>query len=270
MSYKNIPVANTISLTVANSNWSYVPMTAALLDTTNPQFPRTVVLTSAGLLVTRSGSQCGLPLSTICAAAGANVPALTWGPNFGNPPSNTNAGQPSNILGAGNGAAGFSVAAQAESNALLSYQWQFSNGTNVSGGVFSGTTTNTMTVTNIAAAATNTFVCVVSNPSGNATSLVVGIADITSQPANQNIANNGATYFAINVSTGLTIGYQWYVNTTAITASYSYGYAGWNTNNLTIGNVSNSTGGIDGGHFYCAITDGVHTINSANGILTTH
>jgi hypothetical protein len=180
--------------------------------------------------------------------------------------------QPSNsIIGAG-GNTSFSVTA---SNATT-YQWQEDSGSGfnniANGGIYSGATTSTLTLT-AAGAGLNTYQyrCVVSGCSPSATSnaatLTVNTAPaITSQPSNSAICNNTNTSFSVTASNATA--YQWQVNSGSGWNNISNGgiYSGATTATLSL---TGATTALDGNQYRCEVT-GATTPNAVSnaGTLT--
>ncbi|MEZ5018221.1 MAG: hypothetical protein R2800_14275 [Flavipsychrobacter sp.] len=115
----------------------------------------------------------------------------------------------------------FTIVASA---AATTYQWEASvNGgatyTNVTnGGIYSGATTNTLTITGATTAVSSTlFRCVASGPCGSATSgarlLVVNeLPSVSTQPVDKTICAGSNTTFDV-IGSGANVTYQWQVST---------------------------------------------------------
>jgi len=145
-----------------------------------------------------------------------------------------------------------------------SYQWQVNSGTgftNVSnGGVYSGATTNTLTITGVTAAMNGyVYRAIVSGtctPSvtSNTTTITVNTAPVvTSQPANDTLCAGGNASFTVAASGTGPFTYQWqvfnglsWVNVPAIAP-----YGGTTSSTLTITGV---TAGFDGTQYRCIVS----------------
>jgi len=130
---------------------------------------------------------------------------------------------PSDVIMCAGGNTTFSVSAS--STATINYQWQVDQGSgfaNVSGAVYSGATTNTLTITGATAAmngynyrvvATSAGAC---NPSVNSTSALLTVNSlpaITTQPATSlSVCAGSSTSLSVS-ATGTGISYQWQLNT---------------------------------------------------------
>ena len=269
LNVKNIAQCTNVGNSNANSNWTYFPVRAAQQETSNPQFPRGVVLTSQGVLITRNGVSFGYPLETLCIGAALTVPALTWLPNYAAP----NGVQPVNFVQNDNTAASFTANAQDEVGAIT-YQWQWSNGVNIAAaGVYSNVTTNHLNISNINGLGGLLFQIVATNPTGSNTSNQAGMADIVTQPSNSSVASPSPTSFSVNVASALALSYQWAANhgggffNIVANGGMSVGslnYSNWTTNTL---NVGNSAGG-NGYKYFCYVSVPGATANSNVATLT--
>ena len=255
-SVKVITQATGLTATNANSNWTYLPQRPAFSDTTNPAFPRLIVLTGEGILVSRGGASYGIPEELLCAVAATAVPALTWPPII--------SPQPSNTFVKANAATSFTSLATDELG-LNTFQWQYSNGTNVAAaGVYTNVTTPTLNISNTIAAANLLYQCLVTNPSGTNVSNLVGTADLVTQPANAAVTHPASAYFTVNVVTAQPVTYSWAANNVPIVATGTALYANWTTANLNVG-LSN---GLNSTQYLCTITAGGVTVNSNEAVLT--
>ncbi len=189
--------------------------------------------TTAGL----SGNQYRCVVSGTCTPnATSNAATLT----VNSAPAIT--AQPANNTICSGSNTTFSITA----TSATSYQWQLNTGsgwTNVTnGGIYSGATTNTLTLTN-ATTAQNSYQyrCEVSgaappNAVSNAATLTVNEApSVTTQPSGSTICENANTTFSV-VATGAGLTYQWQVNTGSGWASISNTgiYTGATTATLTL------------------------------------
>ncbi|MEI7732941.1 MAG: immunoglobulin domain-containing protein [Verrucomicrobiota bacterium] len=130
--------------------------------------------------------------------------------------------------------------------APLHYQWQ-SNGVNLSdGGQFSGATTNTLTITNLASFNSADYRVIVTNFFGSTNSAVATLLvtsplpQITTEPKSQTNFLGSTAKFTVSASTLATgapaLQYQWQSNGVNLVAGGQF--SGVNSNILTITNVS--------------------------------
>lgn len=138
----------------------------------------------------------------------------------------------------------FTVAATGTS---ISYQWQVDNGSGFANlsdttGIYSGSTTTSLTLTNVIAAKNGyKYRCVLTGVCGpivnttTATLTVNTIPAIVSQPTNKTICFGNNTSFSFT-GTGSGLTYQWYVNTGSGFTALSDGgvYSGSSTGTLTL------------------------------------
>ncbi|HRX92871.1 MAG TPA: T9SS type A sorting domain-containing protein, partial [Chitinophagaceae bacterium] len=169
--------------------------------------------------------------------------------------------------------------AAAASGTGLSYQWQVStNGggswTDVSnGGVYSGATTNTLSLTGVTPSMnTYQYRCVVSNPPCNpgtttAASLTVNtFPQITAQPQSATICESQGNTFSVVATTGIgSLTYQWQVSTNGgsswinLTGATSSSYS-----------VSLATAGASGYQYRVIVTAGCGSVTSNAATLTVN
>jgi hypothetical protein len=170
----------------------------------------------------------------------------------------------------------------------LTYQWQVSTAgaggpfTNITnGGVYSGATTTTLTLTGITAAM-NTYVyravvsgtCAPAATSANAALTVISPVAITAQPAAATqICSTGNTSFSITGTSTVGIIYQWQVSTDAgVTwnnVANTAPYSGATTATLTVTNVPTSLSGYRYRALLSNATCTVPTISTAS-VLTVN
>lgn len=173
----------------------------------------------------------------------------------------------------------FTVAATGTVN---SYQWQEStNGggswNNISnGGVYSGATTATLTLTNVPASFNNNqYRCVLTGAcppiNSNAAILTVNaLPTVTSQPAASTICAGSNTSFAIT-ATGTGISYQWQLSTTGCGGAFNNianggVYGGATTNTLSITGAPNT---MDGYAYRCVVTGTCAPAANSNCVVLT-
>ena len=178
---------------------------------------------------------CGTTTSAVATLTVNTAPAITTQPVAGSICATFNTS--------------FTVAATGTN---LTYQWQSSTDggttwTNIAnGGVYSGATTNTLTITAATAAMNNTCyravvsgTCSPAATSSSACLTVVVPASITNQPANASICSGGTITFTVG-GANVTV-YEWQESTnggtTWTTLTNTAPYSGVNTATLTITNV---------------------------------
>ena len=121
--------------------------------------------------------------------------------------------QPVSVTSAAGSTVNFSVGA---TGAALTYQWQ-TNGVNVgNGGIFSGATTSTLTLTAAPGSSPVNYQVVITNSfSGSVTSSVATLSlspNISVQPANQASTVGGNAAFSVTADGSPTLTYQWLTN----------------------------------------------------------
>ncbi|MGC4101780.1 T9SS type A sorting domain-containing protein [Ferruginibacter sp.] len=155
----------------------------------------------------------------------------------------------------------------ATSGTVISYQWQestngggtWNNITN--GGVYSGATTVTLTLTGVTAGMNNNqYRCVVTGscPAINSAAAILTVntaPNITAQPASSTICSAQNTSFSTTV-TGTSLSYQWQVSTTGCGGPWTDianggVYAGATTNTLTITGAPTT---MNGYAYHCVIS----------------
>jgi len=160
----------------------------------------------------------------------------------------------------------------------LTYQWQVNTGSgyvNLSnGGVYSGVTTNFLTVTGVTAAMNGyQYRCVVSGtcpPSATTTGATLTVNTspvITTQPVASTICAGNNTTFSV-VATGTTLTYQWYVNAGAGFVAVVNGgvYSGATTATLTI---TGATAAMNGYTYECLVSGACTPAVTSNTALLT-
>jgi hypothetical protein len=180
------------------------------------------------------------------------------------PPNIAPQPQPQNVC-AGSTAT-FTVTATGCGGTLL-YQWQ-KNGANLSeGGHYSGTTTATLTVSNVDAGDVGDYRCAVTNPAGstysNTAALTLKTAtSVTQQPVAQNVCPNSTATFTTAATGDGTVTYQWQKN--SVNLSNGGHYSGVTTATLTI----SSTSSADAADYRCVVTAGCGSATSNAVALT--
>lgn len=161
-----IPQATSVTVASATADWTDTFMVrSSVLDSINPNFPRTVRLSPVGLIVSKSGSSFGFPLEQLMIAAVSVVPQLTWPPVISVQPADMTVPDPD--------AAQFSVTASSESSISTTYQWQISSDSGstwsdlTDSGPYGGSTTNTLGISDSTGLNGKQYRCTTSNVSGS-------------------------------------------------------------------------------------------------------
>ncbi|MGN6566639.1 MAG: T9SS type A sorting domain-containing protein [Flavipsychrobacter sp.] len=161
--------------------------------------------------------------------------------------------QPSNSTICAGSNTSFGVTA---SGTGLSYQWQVDQGlgfANVSGSVYSGSTSATLSITGATGTMNNyMYRVIVSNTSGADTSnsadlTVVSAPTILMPPSDVIMCAGGNTTFSVTASSSSTINYQWQVDQGSgyTNLSNTGVYSGVNTNTLTITGATTTMNGYN-------------------------
>ena len=267
-------MANVNAFTVAPSGpatSTWTPQQAqrtSILDTTNPLFPRTIILDNSGLLCQRVGVEpTQLPVALFLAAVAASNPAMTWAPICSTQPVNM-------TLLAGN-AAVFASVFTAET--AITYQWQkslnagttWTNLTNA--GVYSTVTTNTLNISSVTGLNGTYFRCLATNATGSTPTNTVLLSVqsdpyITVQPVSQSVTHPSGVSFTLAVIGNTSLTYQWQLYSGSTWNNVANGgvYSGATTNTLVI---SISTG-LNGNQYRCMVTDAAGTATSSAALLT--
>jgi hypothetical protein len=160
----------TTAVFVSNTaNWGAPIQQFTLLQTDNPQYLRTIVISNDGIRLSKGNVAAGFALADIVAALIYQAPTLSWPPIITLQPANANIA---------NGAAtAFTVAATAEFS-FDPYLWQKStdNGGNWSNitnaGVYTNATSNHLNISNVTGLSATWYRVTVSAASGNTVSSV--------------------------------------------------------------------------------------------------
>lgn len=180
--------------------------------------------------------------------------------------------QPANLTLIEGMAASFTVGTA--SNALLTYQWQFNNGSLVTnltdGGNISGSATSALTISNISWGneGTYSYSVIVSNLAGSVTSAWASLAVLTgqpplilAQPSNQSLLPGAAASFTVVAAGDPPLSYCWQLN---------------GTNLANGGNVSGSSGSTlkitgtapaNAGNYSVLITNSFGSVTSTVAVL---
>ncbi|XZF16418.1 T9SS type A sorting domain-containing protein [Chitinophagaceae bacterium MMS25-I14] len=182
-------------------------------------------------------------------------------------------GQPTAATACAGGNATFTVTA---SNAT-GYQWQENSGAGfgniTNGGIYSGATTPTLTLTGVTAGMNGySYRCIATgsctpNATSNGVTLTVNPApSITSQPSASTICTGNNTTFSVTASNAT--GYQWQVDPGTGFTNLSNGapYSGVSTATLTI---TGATAGLNGYSYRCIATGSCTPAATSNGVLLT-
>ena len=155
----------------------------------------------------------------------------------------------------------------------LSYQWQV-NGTNlvdgtnlVTGGVFSGSTSNVLTITDVQTNDSGDYTVIVTNIAGsvissNAVLTVATSPVIVTQPTNQAVALGSNATFAVTAVGISPLSYQWQTN--GVNLTDGGGISGSTNNVLTITDVQTN----NSGSYTVVITNIAGSATSSNAVLT--
>jgi hypothetical protein len=215
----------------------------------------TATLSITGATAGMTGYQYQVVVSGAAAPPATSNPAtLTV-----NVPPNIS-GQPSNATVTAGGNTSFSITATGSS---LTYQWQVNPGSgfgNVTdGGVYSGATTATLSITGATAGMSGySYQVVVSGTvappatSSPATLTVNVLPSISAQPGNATVAANGNTSFTVS-ATGTSLTYQWQVNPGSGFVNVTNGgvYSGASTATL---NITCATAGMSGSSYQVVVS----------------
>lgn len=238
--------------------------------TTNPRYPRQVILSTQGVRVTRGSVAAAITISDLVAAMAGLEPTLTYSPLIIVQPVSFNCVLPSS--------ASFSVTAQSEFPSLtVTYEWFYStdNGAtfNTCNGVmgFTGALTATLDVTNAQGLNGYQFYCKCTNVSGTTQTVTVFLnvnPDITTEPSNLTVTAPAAASFTV-VANGIPAPtYQWQISNDSGATWSNLTNTGVYTNVTTATmNISNSTG-LNGKYYRCLVTNSVGTSTTTNAILT--
>ncbi len=196
---------------------------------------------SYSCVVTNSVGSATSNAATLTVTTPATAPAITT--------------QPANATVTAGGNATFTVTASG--TVPLGYQWQ------KNGAAIGGATSSSYTVVNAQAADAGTYVCVVTNSAGSATSagasLTVSSAtvapSIATQPVNTTVTTGASVTFAVVANGTAPLTYQWQKNGAAI--------AGGTGATYTIAAVQTT----DAGNFSCTVTNSAGNATSNVAVL---
>lgn len=249
--------------TNSGSGWGNITNTGIYSGAT------TATLTLTSVASTNSGNQYRCVVSGTCApsvTSNAATLIVNTSANITSHPTNS-------TVCVGNNTS-FSVIA----TTAVSYQWEVNSGSGWSNvtnsGIYSGATTATLTLTNVASANSgNQYRCVVtgSAPSpatSNTAALTVNTApSITAQPSNRTICDGSNTSFSIS-ATGSGLTYQWQVNSGSGWSNIANTgiYSGATSNTLSL---AAATIAVNGNQYRCVVSGSCSPSATSNtGILT--
>ena len=158
----------------------------------------------------------------------------------------------------------------------VTYQWQENTGSGFSdvtdGGVYSGATTNALTITGATAGMSGyEYQCVVTGTSpcspatSNSALLTVSNTGISSHPVNVDLCDSGTATFSVT-ATGDVNSYQWYEDDGLGPIAITNGgdYSGADTATLTIANVTTAKNGFT---YYVDVIGPAVTVSSTTATL---
>jgi len=154
-------------------------------------------------------------------------------------------------------------------NALMFYQWQ-ENGTNLTdGGLFSGSATSTLTVSNVTLANVGSYSVILSNAAGilvssNAALTIIPSAPvIVQQPTNETVLPGAPASLSVAVVGNTPYSYFWQLNGTNV--SNGANVAGANSSVLAI----NSVQPVNVGDYTVTISNALGSVTSTSAVLST-
>lgn len=260
-------VSNISNYTVNNNvNWTSPPKQITITDFTNPSFPRNIFVSGNGIQVSRPGNAVGIAIPDLLTLVVAVNPALTWPPRFTMMPANTTAQY--------GGATSFTTTVSSE--LTPSYQWQKSadsgvTWTNATGGVYSGDTTATLSISDASGLNNYQFRVVATNSQGSNTSsiAVLTVVDpgITIQPASHTVTHPAATTFTVTAHGASSLSYNWQVSTDGGVTWVNASGGVYSGNTIATLSISDSTG-LNGNKYRVAVTDTAGTQVSSVATLT--
>jgi hypothetical protein len=149
----------------------------------------------------------------------------------------------------------------------ISYVWKKDGVTLTDGGVYSGTTTSTLTITGATTANTGAYVCDLTGSCGvlssNTATISVGAnTAITSQPTSASACPGNAIFFSVSAN-GNSLTYQWYKN--GLPLSDGGNISGATTSILTVSSLS----GSDEATYTCEISGSCGSNQTTTGAVLT-
>jgi hypothetical protein len=263
----------TVDPIVGSSSTICAPNTLALTDNTAGgvwSSSNTAVATvdTAGLV---TGVAEGSAVISYTVTDNGCSTAVTYNVDVKDPVNISTQPAPQIILTGAN--ASFSVAATGTG---VTYQWQENTGSGFSdvtdGGVYSGATTNALTITGATAGMSGyEYQCVVTGTSpcspatSNSALLTVSNTGISSHPVNVDLCDSGTATFSVT-ATGDVNSYQWYEDDGLGPIAITNGgdYSGADTATLTIANVTTAKNGFT---YYVDVIGPAVTVSSTTATL---
>ncbi|MCX7937048.1 MAG: immunoglobulin domain-containing protein [Bacteroidota bacterium] len=149
-------------------------------------------------------------------------------------------------------------------NAQFGYQWLFENRPLTDGGKYSGTTTNTLTISNVSSAEAGDYTVVVSVTNATGVNPVTALArvtvipapTITQHPQDVTVCSGQQATMSVTVTGGLNVRYQWYVAGVAVPGE----------TRSSISRTVDET--LNGAQVYCRISSDCGDITSNTATLT--
>jgi len=272
----NVLSLTTLASATTPSTWNPVAgIRTSILDSTNPQFLRSIRLDGTALVLSINNAAVQpviLPISEFLAACAAANPALSWPPLVVSQPANLTVATPS----------GTTFHFGVTSETAITYQWQVSlnagfSWTNVvNNATYSGATSSTLSISNSTGFNGNHYQCIATNASGSTTSngLTNGIFTVlpdpsfTVQPKSVNVTHPFGATFTVQAVIDSSPLYQWQLSTDSGVTWNNLAnggvYSGVLGPSMTVGNST----GLNGNQYRCIITDTAGTATSNAAILT--
>ena len=174
--------------------------------------------------------------------------------------------QPQSLVTAAGSSAALNVVA--DGPAPLTYRWLKNGGSLADGIKFSGTSSNVLTLANLATNDSGGFSVVVANQGGAITSSVATVTVLlplkfTMQASNRAVRLGTNTFFRAAVSGTAPFTFQWFKDSSPITNGGDF--SGVNSNILAVAVTSTN----DSGNYSLFVSNAVSTITSSNALLTT-
>lgn len=256
-----------IGTSQSTGSWTPTAIRQSQIDQSNPTYPRIFRMDNQYVTLSVPGYIVGVSLSDLITAFIAIEPHLTWPPIITVQPVNVTVLPPAST----------SFTLTATSEISITYQWQKSTDAGVSwtnvtnAGVYSGATTNTLSISDTTGLNGVFYRCNVTNASGTTVSNVVSITldpSINTQPSNVSVAAPAPASFTVSATGSTTLSYQWQRSddggSTWGNQTNTGVYTGATTSAL---NISDSTG-LNGKKYRCVVTDMNGSVNSSSATLT--
>lgn len=242
---------------------------AVVQNTANPLWPINVLLDANTVTIQRPGVVVGIQLTALITVAVQYAPTLTSPPVITVQPVSLANQVPT-------ASSSFSVTANSFFGLSQTYQWLVStNGgasfSNATGGVYSGGTTATLSISSLNGLNNNIYKVVITNASGPTTSNLVAITTdpaITTQPSSISVAHPAAASFTVVAAGQSSITYQWQHSTDGGSTWNNLSNSGVFSNVTTATmNISDSTG-LNATQYRCNATDRNGVVTSSAAIFT--